>query len=68
MTKTPGTDPRSVTAITPATGTGTVTAINGLANAGANGWKASVDGAAAAAASRSATVGVGDTVYLRYGA
>ncbi|MFE4977502.1 prenyltransferase/squalene oxidase repeat-containing protein, partial [Kitasatospora sp. NPDC056651] len=56
-----------VTAVTPASGGGTVTSLNGVANAGASSWKLSVDGGAATAAARSATIGLGDTVSLRYG-
>ncbi|MGW5349809.1 hypothetical protein ACWERV_04705 [Streptomyces sp. NPDC004031] len=56
-----------VTSVTPSTGTGTVTALNGTANTGTSTWKASVDGGTPAAASRGATVHLGDTLYLRYG-
>ncbi|MFJ5924680.1 prenyltransferase/squalene oxidase repeat-containing protein [Kitasatospora sp. NPDC092948] len=56
-----------VTAVTPSSGTGTITALGGTANAGANSWKVSLDNGAAAAASRATVVNVGDTVSLRYG-
>ncbi|MEV7211692.1 prenyltransferase/squalene oxidase repeat-containing protein [Kitasatospora cineracea] len=56
-----------VTSVTPATGTGTVTAVNGTANAGANSWKVRLDNGTATAATRATTVNVGDTVALNYG-
>ncbi|MFF4926289.1 hypothetical protein ACFY4B_37445 [Kitasatospora sp. NPDC001261] len=56
-----------VTSVTPSTGGGTVTALNGTANAGSSTWKLSLDGATATPAARSATVHLGDTVSLRYG-
>ncbi|MCL2728788.1 MAG: hypothetical protein FWE15_02040 [Actinomycetia bacterium] len=55
-----------VTSVTPSSGTGTVTALNGTANSGTTTWKSSIDGAAAATASRGTTVHLGDTVYLHY--
>ncbi|WP_046501148.1 prenyltransferase/squalene oxidase repeat-containing protein [Streptomyces odonnellii] len=57
-----------VTSVTPSSGTGTVTALNGKANSGSNTWKASVDGSAFATAARAQTIGVGDTIALRWGA
>ncbi|MEU6075709.1 prenyltransferase/squalene oxidase repeat-containing protein [Micromonospora sp. NPDC047074] len=54
-----------VTGVTPASGT--ITAINGLANSGTSTWKVSRDGGGLTAASHAATVTVGDVVYLRYG-
>ncbi|MEU9336991.1 hypothetical protein AB0D49_28130 [Streptomyces sp. NPDC048290] len=56
-----------VTSVTPASGTGTVTALNGKANSGSSTWKVSTDGAAFTAATRGATVNVGDTLALRWG-
>ncbi|MFD5550443.1 hypothetical protein ACFWJQ_27410 [Streptomyces goshikiensis] len=57
-----------VTSVTPSSGTGTVTAVNGKANSGSNTWKVSVDGSAFAGAARNKVVGVGDTIALRWGA
>ncbi|MET9144048.1 hypothetical protein [Streptomyces sp. NPDC004042] len=57
-----------VTAVTPSSGTGTVTALNGKANSGTGTWKVSVDGGAFTTASRGTTVGVGDTIAVRWGA
>ncbi|MGW4879479.1 hypothetical protein ACWEPI_23315 [Streptomyces sp. NPDC004262] len=57
-----------VTSVTPSSGTGTVTALNGKANSGSNIWKVSVDGGSFATATRGTTVGVGDTVAVRWGA
>ncbi|MEU6476852.1 hypothetical protein ABZ858_08140 [Streptomyces sp. NPDC047017] len=57
-----------VTSVAPSSGTGTVTSVNGKANSGSNTWKVSVDGSAFAAATRGKTVGVGDTIALRWGA
>lgn len=57
-----------VTGVTPASGTGTVTAVNGKANSGADTWKVSVDGSAFAGAVREKVINVGDTIALRWGA
>ncbi|MER7763948.1 hypothetical protein [Streptomyces sp. NPDC097619] len=57
-----------VTSVTPASGTGTVTAVNGKANSGSNTWKVSVDGSAFAGATRGKVITVGDTIALRWGA
>ncbi|MFD7432637.1 hypothetical protein ACFV6Z_37045 [Streptomyces sp. NPDC059818] len=57
-----------VSGVTPSSGTGTVTALNGKANSGSNTWKASVDGSAFAAAARGKVINAGDTVALRWGA
>ncbi|MFE9662692.1 hypothetical protein [Streptomyces sp. NPDC005955] len=57
-----------VTGVTPSSGTGTITSLNGTSNSGSQTWKVSVDGSAFAAASRGRTIGVGDTVALRWGA
>jgi hypothetical protein len=57
-----------VTSSAPASGSGTVTAINGTANSGGSTWQLSIDGGTAAAASRGTVVHLGDTLYLRYGA
>ncbi|MCM2394096.1 hypothetical protein [Streptomyces albipurpureus] len=56
-----------VTSVTPSSGSGTITAINGKANSGSNTWKVSVDGSAFAAASRAKVINVGDTIALRWG-
>ncbi|MFD9880978.1 prenyltransferase/squalene oxidase repeat-containing protein [Streptomyces alboflavus] len=56
-----------VTSVTPGSGTGTITALNGKANSGGSTWKASVDGAAAAGAARDKEIKLGDTISLRYG-
>lgn len=56
-----------VTSVTPASGTGTITAVNGKANSGSNTWKVSVDGSSFAGALREKTINVGDTIALRWG-
>ncbi|MGW1786663.1 hypothetical protein ACWCQQ_47560 [Streptomyces sp. NPDC002143] len=56
-----------VTAVTPSSGTGSVTSLNGTANSGANTWKVSIDGSAFTTATRETTVGVGDTIAVRWG-
>ncbi|MFF6973892.1 MULTISPECIES: prenyltransferase/squalene oxidase repeat-containing protein [Streptomyces] len=56
-----------VTSVTPSSGTGTITAVNGTANSGSSTWKASVDGSAFTAAARDRVIGIGDTIALRYG-
>ncbi|MEW1632745.1 prenyltransferase/squalene oxidase repeat-containing protein [Streptomyces sp. NPDC093801] len=57
-----------VTSVTPSSGTGTITAVNGKANSGSNTWKVSVDGSAFAGAARNKVINVGDTIALRWGA
>ncbi|MFJ4777863.1 prenyltransferase/squalene oxidase repeat-containing protein [Streptomyces sp. NPDC088762] len=57
-----------VTSVTPSSGTGTITAVNGKANSGSNTWKVSVDGSAFAGATRDKVINVGDTIALRWGA
>ncbi|RMB81079.1 hypothetical protein [Streptomyces shenzhenensis] len=57
-----------VTSVTPSSGTGTITSLNGRANSGSNTWKVSIDGSPFATATRSTTVGVGDTIAVRWGA
>lgn len=57
-----------MTAVTPSSGTGAVTAPNGPANSGSNTWKVSIDGSAFATATRETAVGVGDTIAVRWGA
>ncbi|MEV7242860.1 prenyltransferase/squalene oxidase repeat-containing protein [Streptomyces sp. NPDC093248] len=57
-----------VTSVTPSSGTGTITAVNGKANSGSNTWKVSIDGSAFTSATRSTVVGVGDTIAVRWGA
>ncbi|MEU4098354.1 prenyltransferase/squalene oxidase repeat-containing protein [Streptomyces sp. NPDC026673] len=57
-----------VTSVTPTSGTGTITAVNGKANSGSNTWKVSVDGSSFAAATRGKVINVGDTIALRWGA
>ncbi|MEZ7002271.1 hypothetical protein [Streptomyces sp. AD55] len=56
-----------VTSVTPASGTGTITSINGKANSGSNVWKVSTDGSSFTTATRGTTVGVGDTIAVRWG-
>ncbi|MFD4573930.1 hypothetical protein ACFWNK_23200 [Streptomyces sp. NPDC058417] len=56
-----------VTTVTPSSGTGTITSLNGKANSGSTTWKASVDGAAFGTATRHQVVNVGDTIALRWG-
>ncbi|MER6910225.1 hypothetical protein ABT354_00925 [Streptomyces sp. NPDC000594] len=56
-----------VTGLLPASGSGTVTSVNGVANSGTSTWKVSVDGSALAGAARNKVIGVGDTIALRYG-
>lgn len=57
-----------VTSVTPSSGTGTITALNGKANSGTNTWKTSLDGSSFATASRDQVVHVGDTIAVRWGA
>ncbi|MGW8726000.1 hypothetical protein ACWGNF_08230 [Streptomyces sp. NPDC055808] len=56
-----------VTSVTPGSGSGIITSVNGLANSGSSTWKASVDGASAAGANRDTVISLGDTISLRYG-
>lgn len=56
-----------VSALTPSAGGGTITTLNGTANAGSNTWKSRVDGGTAVAANRSTTINLGDTIALTYG-
>ncbi|MFD7528848.1 hypothetical protein ACFV8E_14840 [Streptomyces sp. NPDC059849] len=57
-----------VTSVTPSSGTGPVTAVNGRTNSGSNTWKAAVDGSAFDGAVRERAIKVGDTIALRWGA
>ncbi|MFJ4686743.1 prenyltransferase/squalene oxidase repeat-containing protein [Streptomyces sp. NPDC088789] len=57
-----------VTALTPSSGTGAITSLNGKADSGTNTWKVSVDGSAFTSATRERTIGVGDTIAVRWGA
>lgn len=57
-----------VTSVTPSSGTGAITALNGKANSGSNAWKVSVDGSSFAGALRETPINVGDTIALRWGA
>ncbi|MFJ8006208.1 prenyltransferase/squalene oxidase repeat-containing protein [Streptomyces fagopyri] len=57
-----------VTGVTPSSGTGTITTVNGKANSGSNTWKVSVDGSSFAAATRQQVINVGDTIAVRWGA
>lgn len=57
-----------VSGVTPSSGTGTVTAVNGKSNSGSNSWKVSIDGSAFAGAARGKVINAGDTVALRWGA
>ncbi|WP_256106179.1 hypothetical protein [Streptomyces sp. ODS05-4] len=56
-----------VTSVTPASGTGTITNVNGKANSGPSTWKVSVDGSSFAAATRGKVINAGDTIALRWG-
>ncbi|MER5300711.1 hypothetical protein ABT039_14775 [Streptomyces lasiicapitis] len=56
-----------VTSVTPGSGTGTITSLNGKANSGGSTWKAAVDGGSAGAAARNKVINLGDTIALRYG-
>ncbi|MFF8698512.1 hypothetical protein ACF067_05625 [Streptomyces albidoflavus] len=55
-----------VTSVSPASGTGPVTAVNGKANSGSGTWKVSIDGSAFASPARNTAVGVGDTIAMRW--
>ncbi|MFJ7330394.1 hypothetical protein ACIQVN_29635 [Streptomyces cyaneofuscatus] len=55
-----------VTSVVPASGTGTITSVNGKANTGSATWKVSTDGSAFAGATRNKVIGVGDTIALRF--
>ncbi|MFJ4574210.1 hypothetical protein ACIP4W_22790 [Streptomyces sp. NPDC088846] len=57
-----------VSGVTPSSGTGTITALNGKANSGSNTWKAGVDGSSFATATREKVINAGDTIALRWGA
>lgn len=57
-----------VSGVTPSSGTGTITALNGRSNSGSNTWKAGVDGSAFTGAARSRVINAGDTLALRWGA
>lgn len=56
-----------VSAVTPSSGTGQITSLNGKANSGSSTWKVSVDGSAFANATRGKSIGVGDTIAMRWG-
>lgn len=57
-----------VSGVTPSSGTGAITSLNGKANSGSNTWKISVDGSAFTAADRGKVINAGDTIALRWGA
>ncbi|MFJ5265258.1 hypothetical protein ACIQAC_32810 [Streptomyces sp. NPDC088387] len=57
-----------VTSVAPASGTGTITSVNGKANSGSNTWKVSLDGSAFTTAARGTVVSVGDTIAVRWAA
>lgn len=57
-----------VTGVTPSSGTGAITTLNGKANSASGTWKVSVDGSSFAGALREKTIGIGDTLALRWGA
>ena len=57
-----------VTGVTPSSGTGTITTLNGKTNSGSNTWKVSVDGASFTGATRQQVINVGDTIAVRWGA
>ncbi|WP_399129488.1 hypothetical protein [Actinacidiphila sp. ITFR-21] len=54
-----------VTAVTPASGTGTVTALNGKADTGTTTWKSALDGSTAVTPARGTTVHLGATPFVR---
>jgi hypothetical protein len=54
-----------VTAFTPATGTGSITSLNGQPSPPEARWNVSVDGTKEAIAKRSKVIHIGDTIYLR---
>ncbi|MFF9573084.1 prenyltransferase/squalene oxidase repeat-containing protein [Streptomyces sp. NPDC014685] len=56
-----------VTSVAPESGDGTITSLNGKTNNGSSAWRASVDGASPAAASRDKVINLGDTIALTYG-
>jgi hypothetical protein len=55
-----------VTGFLPAAGEGAITQINGYPAIPAEKWNISIDGGAAAKATRNTTINVGDTLYLSY--
>ncbi|WP_326700411.1 hypothetical protein OG909_25845 [Streptomyces sp. NBC_01754] len=57
-----------VSGVTPSSGTGTLTSLNGKADSGSGTWKVSTDGSAFTAATRGTVVHAGDTLALRWGA
>ncbi|MFD4900680.1 hypothetical protein [Streptomyces sp. NPDC058411] len=57
-----------VSGVTPSSGTGTITAVAGKSNSGANTWKVSADGSAFTGATRGKVINAGDTIALRWGA
>ncbi|MGP3757119.1 hypothetical protein B046DRAFT_04695 [Streptomyces sp. LamerLS-316] len=57
-----------VSGVTPSSGTGTITAVAGKPNSGANTWKVGVDGSAFTGAARGKVINAGDTIALRWGA
>lgn len=57
-----------VSGVTPSSGTGQITSLNGKANSGSNTWKVGVDGSSFASATRGKSIAVGDTIALRWGA
>ncbi|MGW6707049.1 hypothetical protein ACWGDE_19460 [Streptomyces sp. NPDC054956] len=57
-----------VTSVTPSSGGGPITAVNGRADSGSDTWKVGVDGSAFAGADRDKVINVGDTIALRRGA
>jgi len=57
-----------VSAVTPSSGTGRLTSLNGKADSGSNTWKVSIDGSSFATATRDKSIAVGDTIALRWGA
>jgi hypothetical protein len=62
-----GTTPAScVTGFLPGSGSGAITQINGFPASPAENWNISIDGGAEVQATRGTTIGVGDTIYLKY--
>jgi hypothetical protein len=62
-----GTTPAScVTGFLPASGEGAITQVNGFPASPEARWKVSIDGGAAATATRATAIHVGDTIYLKF--
>ncbi|GHJ41502.1 hypothetical protein [Streptomyces sp. TS71-3] len=53
--------------MTPASGTGTITTLNGRSNSGSGTRKAGIDGSTFTGAGRGQVIDVGDTIALHWG-